>query len=448
MKGKALSKPVKVLACMVMTLLLTMISGKDTLPGLLSMDSVMAAGDFMYFPYPVYTVSEDCQVADILLMRKRTSLWLITADYTTADVTAAAGSDYIAIQGTKTMTMFLQDSLSVTIANDILGEADEEFTITLSGQYTLDDPANGYYKSCTVVITDDDGGVSLSDNNFLDSLEISSGSLSPMFSESIQAYEADFGDTVQQINIRACPEDGAAMMELNGIPLLAGVWSNSITLEPGQNTAELLVEAENGDPRIYVITFNRDILPVLGLYTSPLTAGNGNLLSVDNNIEYSDIHAVVVQDDSTTGWGWRLWLFLDEYMESGPGLIDDPLLMGSEWLDVRIPSAALCSFSLLSITKPDQVNYSQGYSLDIAGAPVISGIYKTEALTDTSGIPGLYIVYIGQNVSIPSWLPEGTIISSSSGSSGTIIGSADMKQTYGSNYYYEINYTLERIIQP
>jgi hypothetical protein len=448
LKKRSLSKIMKVIACLVMTLFMTLISGNDYLPGLLFMDSVLAAGDFMYFPYPVYTVSEDCQVADILLMRKRTSLWMITADYATADITATAGSDYVAIQGTKTMTMFLQDSLSITITDDMLGEADEEFTITLSGQYTLDDPANGYYKSCTVVITDDDGGVSLSDNNYLDSLEISSGSLSPMLSDSIQTYEADLWNSVADISIRACPQDSGAVMELDGNPLQPGVWSDSIDLAPGQNTAYLIIEAENGDPRAYVITFNRDILPILSLYTSPLTAGNGNLLSVGNSIEYSNIHAVTVQDDSTTGWGWRLWLYLDEYMESEPDSIDDPMLPGIEWLDVRMPSSAICSVSLLSITKPDQVNYPQGYNLDIAGAPVISGIHRTEAATDTTGIPGLYIVYLGQNVSIPSLLPEGTIINRSSGYSGTIIGSTDMKQTYYGDYKYEINYVLERIVQP
>ena len=429
-----------------MILFFSLTSGSGSIISFIVPDSVLAAGDFMYFPYPVYTVSEDCQVADILLKRKRTSLWMITANYATADLTATAGSDYTAAQGTKTMTLFIQDRLSISITDDMLGESDEEFTITLSGQYTLDDPANGYYKSCTVVIADDDGGVALSDNNYLASLEVNAGTLDPVFSTEVQCYEIDLEADVESISIMACTDDCSAVMELNGNLLQSDEWSNSISLTPGQNTSNIVVEAENGELRTYTLILNRDILPSVSVFHEPLIAVNGNSITVGSNIEYNCTHTITIEETSTNGWGFRLWLFLDEFMETLPETVNNPTLAGNSWLDIKIPSEKIIDIEDITITNPNMVSHHLNYSPDIAGASVFSGRFKIETVSFTTGNPGIYTIVIVYSVMVPSWLPEGTIINSDTGTEN--LGPNDIKQVFDGIYVYEIDYELERIMQP
>lgn len=442
------AKILRVLICIVIGLVISSVPLLDSLPVPVRTDTVMAAGDFIYFPYPVYTVSEGCQTADILIMRKRTSLWLITANYATSDLTALAGQDYTAVQGTKTMTMFLQDSLQVPITDDATGEANEEFTITLTGQYTLDDPANGYYKSCTVIIEDNDGGASLSDNNYLSSLETNTGIIAPQFVGTTQNYEVNLADTISSISFRAVTEESSAEMTLEGTALLQGTWSNPVSLQPGQNVLELAVEAENGDIRTYEIIVNRDILPTFGILTVPLASVNGNTINIGNNMEFEGSHTLTIQDNSTTGWGWRLWLCLDRYIEAGQGEVDDPEAGGDSYLEIAIPSEAVCTFQASEITRPGQTSQQLNEILDVSGAPLVSEVYRIEAFSESSGIAGEYILSIGQLVSMPTWLPPGSVITKNNGMETLTIESVDMKQIFAADYNFGITYELERIVPP
>lgn len=56
----------------------------------------------------------------------------ITVQYTTADDTAAAGSDYVAASGTLTFaTGHASKPVTVSVNGDLAFEADETFTVTL-----------------------------------------------------------------------------------------------------------------------------------------------------------------------------------------------------------------------------------------------------------------------------------------------------------------------------
>ena len=78
----------------------------------------------------------------------------VTVAWTTDDGTATAGDDYTAVSGTLTFSPgeTLSQTITVTIADDQIDEADETFTVTLS------DPANATLATATATgtITDDD----------------------------------------------------------------------------------------------------------------------------------------------------------------------------------------------------------------------------------------------------------------------------------------------------
>ena len=91
----------------------------------------------------------------------RASGRVVTVRYATGNVTAAAGSDYTAVDGTLTFAPGVrQQTVAVPVANDTLDEDSEQFTVTLSAAVnaTLDPAA----RSATGTITDDDDAPGLS----------------------------------------------------------------------------------------------------------------------------------------------------------------------------------------------------------------------------------------------------------------------------------------------
>ena len=91
----------------------------------------------------------------------RASGRVVTVRYATGNVTAAAGSDYTAVDGTLTFAPGVrQHTVAVPVANDALDEDSEQFTVTLSAAVnaTLDPGA----RSATGTITDDDDAPGLS----------------------------------------------------------------------------------------------------------------------------------------------------------------------------------------------------------------------------------------------------------------------------------------------
>ncbi len=98
----------------------------------------------------------------------------------------------------------------------------------------------------------------LGGNNNLSALAVSPGSLSPSFSASRTSYSVSVGGRVESITVTAAPEDTNASLTIAG----QGTGSRSISLPPGpsRTEVEVVVTAQNGNPKIYFITVNREAL--------------------------------------------------------------------------------------------------------------------------------------------------------------------------------------------
>jgi hypothetical protein len=81
------------------------------------------------------TVSESAGTASFTVTMSPTSASNVTVNYASGNpATATAGADYTAVSGSFTFTAGQSSkTITVTIANDSLDEADETATITLSG---------------------------------------------------------------------------------------------------------------------------------------------------------------------------------------------------------------------------------------------------------------------------------------------------------------------------
>ena len=89
-------------------------------------------------PLPTLSINdisenEDVGVADFTVMLSSPSSFPVTVNYSTADGTATAGSDYTATSGTQTFAPGeIDKTISVPIVDDFLYEGDETFSLNLS----------------------------------------------------------------------------------------------------------------------------------------------------------------------------------------------------------------------------------------------------------------------------------------------------------------------------
>ena len=88
----------------------------------------------------------------------------------------------------------------------------------------------------------------LSSNNYLSSLKISSGSLSPAFSKNVLNYTVNVPSTTTTMYLTPTVEDSTAKATVSG----------SATLKAGTNTRKVTVTAQNGSKRVYTVTIIRE----------------------------------------------------------------------------------------------------------------------------------------------------------------------------------------------
>jgi hypothetical protein len=116
------------------------------------------ATDVLQFTQSTFSVGENSATLTLTVTRSNSTSGSVTVDFATSDGTATAGADYTAASGTLTFAAGeTEKTITVTILNDALPEADETFLVTLSnptGGGTL-----GPRAVATVTINDDDSTV-------------------------------------------------------------------------------------------------------------------------------------------------------------------------------------------------------------------------------------------------------------------------------------------------
>lgn len=92
-----------------------------------------------------------------------------------------------------------------------------------------------------------------SSNNSLASLTLSEGTLSPAFDSSVTEYSVNLSAKTTSINVSATPSDTKATVKGTG----------DIAVQPGNNTINIEVTAENGSKKTYTITAYVDEAPLV-----------------------------------------------------------------------------------------------------------------------------------------------------------------------------------------
>lgn len=103
-----------------------------------------------------YTVDEDVGTATLTVTISATPLNMVRIDYTTADATATAGTDYITASGTLTFTERGSKTIMVPIVDDDISESTEIVTVELIPA-SLSGPARLSNVGAELAIRDDDG---------------------------------------------------------------------------------------------------------------------------------------------------------------------------------------------------------------------------------------------------------------------------------------------------
>ena len=132
---------------------------------------------------------------------------------------------------------------TITFKAKVAGTATFTFTSTEIGDYDFNNLANVSASSSISVQAE----APLSGNNYLKSLALSSGTLSPAFSKSVLNYTVNVPNNVTTMYLTPKVEDGTATTKVTG----------SANLKVGTNTRKVTVTAQNGATRVYTITIVR-----------------------------------------------------------------------------------------------------------------------------------------------------------------------------------------------
>jgi len=94
-------------------------------------------------------------------------------------------------------------------------------------------------------------------NADLSGLELSAGSLSPVFATGTTTYSASVPNGVSRLTVTASASDPLASVSVNGEPVPSGQPSEEIQLAVGSNPIHVEVTARDGTTKTYAVTVNR-----------------------------------------------------------------------------------------------------------------------------------------------------------------------------------------------
>ncbi|WP_025681551.1 cadherin-like beta sandwich domain-containing protein [Paenibacillus massiliensis] len=97
----------------------------------------------------------------------------------------------------------------------------------------------------------------VSNNAYLGELTLSGGTLSPAFAPKTAVYDVEVDNATRSITVTAATDDENATMTVNGSVVTSGVASEPITLSVGSNPITIVVTAQNGQTKTYIIHVTR-----------------------------------------------------------------------------------------------------------------------------------------------------------------------------------------------
>lgn len=173
--------------------------------------------------------------------------------FTVGDIeTAAAG---LVVNGVSS------NQVLVPNANITFGGTEANRTVTII-------PVNGQYGTTTITLTVTDGAglqttstfdvTVLSNNNNLSNIVISSGTLSPVFSSVQLFYSATVTNAVTSITLTPTSEITVLSINVNGSNVASGNPSGAISLSEGVNVINIVVTAQSGVQKTYVLSVFRE----------------------------------------------------------------------------------------------------------------------------------------------------------------------------------------------
>lgn len=168
-----------------------------------------------------------------------TSVWVDNEKVTVTGTATGVGKATITVKGEYAMYSDGVDktetvSTSITVVESSTGDPGTQDPPTSTGGSTPTTPSTAK-----------------STNNYLSSLSVDVGTLSPAFSKSVADYVVDVPEDTEKIKISAKKEDSKATVSGTGEKVL----------EVGQNTFRITVKSEDGKSRIYNIVVNKGEKP-------------------------------------------------------------------------------------------------------------------------------------------------------------------------------------------
>ena len=136
--------------------------------------------------------------------------------------------------------------------------------------------ATGHTLKVTAIGYADTSVKILSDNTDLSNLVLNSGSLNETFDPAKTNYTQNVSHNVTSIQVTPIVTDATATVTVNGNSVLSGQTSTPISLQAGSNTITIVVTAQSGATKTYVIQVNQ-MSPSTNADLSSLTLSSGPL---------------------------------------------------------------------------------------------------------------------------------------------------------------------------
>lgn len=230
----------------------------------------------------------------------------------------------------------------------------------------------------------------LSSNNNLSSLTMSAGALTPNFDLAITGYSATVASDVSLITVNAALEDATtATLKIAGQPWASGVESNAVNLVTGLNQVEVLVTAEDGAEKTYLLQIIRQAVP---MFTATYDSQGGS--GVSGQTVESGQNITQPLDPARAGYefdGWYKTADLNTQWNFDVDTLNANQILYAQWNPVNYHVKYYGNGAEDGSVPTDSTNYHLGDTLtlsDNTGELVRNGYrftgWKTQPLGNTS----------------------------------------------------------------